>query len=174
MNSRFVYFADKEIGENIGKLKKDTIYPFWSNGRWAMHDLLSWLLKQTGPASVQLSTFSISEVALRAVAHLIETGVIEWLECLFDYTIQRNKLQLLFFASQLSTNIYIAPNHSKVMLIENEQWKITVIGSANMTPNPRKEAGIIMTDTDNFVKMQNAFQQVLNESKKIEQDDIIR
>ena len=174
MNSRFIYFADKEIGESIGKLKKDTIYPFWSNGRWAMHDLLSWLLKQTGPASVQLSTFSISEVALRTIAHLIETGVIEWLECLFDYTIQRNKLQLLFFASQLTTNIYIAPNHSKVILIENDDWKVAVIGSANMTPNPRKEAGVIITDAESFEKMQNKFHDIITESKKIEQDDIIR
>ena len=173
MNSQFIFFADKEIGEQIGPLKQEMIYPFWSNGRWAMHDMLSWLLKQTGPAEVQLSTFSISEVALRSLAHEIEIGMIEKLECLFDYTIQQNKLQLLFFASQLITNIRITPNHSKIILIENEFWKIVVIGSANMTPNPRKEAGVIITDKEVFKKMQKQFEIIMQESKQIDYEKTI-
>lgn len=173
MNSQFVFFADKQIGEQIGTLHHETVYPFWSNGRWAMHNLLSWLLKQTGPAKVQLSTFSISEIALRSLANDIETGKIQKLQCLFDFSIRQNKLQLLFFAKQLTADIRINAIHAKVLLIENDNFYVTVVGSANMTPNPRKEAGIILTDKVNFKAMQGKFVEIINESKKLDFNEAI-
>lgn len=40
--------------------------------------------------------------------------------------------------------------HSKVALIYNDAWKITVITSQNATDNPKLERGIIFTDPEVF------------------------
>ncbi len=151
MDSEFIYFADKLLEKDIGIIKQDQIKPYWSDGRWSMHDLLMFLLKLTGGAKVYLSTFSISEAAIRSFNHAIKTGLITELNCLFDYTVKRHKLQLLYFASNVANDIRLAPNHSKLILIENKDWTISVVGSANMTPNPRKEAGVILTDRNTFL-----------------------
>jgi len=115
-----------------------------------MYELLTFLLNITGPAKVYLSTFSISEASIRALNNAMDQGQITELYCLFDYTIKKNKLQLLVFASNVANDIRLTPNHSKIILIENSTWKLTVVGSANMTPNPRKEAGVILTDDSIF------------------------
>jgi hypothetical protein len=61
----------------------------------------------------------------------------------------------MYFASNIVSDITLSANHSKLILIENLSWKITVVGSANMTPNPRKEAGVIFSvreTYDDFLK----------------------
>ena len=145
MNTDFTYFVNKDLKKDIGTISHDTVIAYWSEGRWSVHELLEYLLSLTGPAKVTLSTFSISEASIRAFNKGIDSGTITELNCLFDYTIKKNKVQLLYFANSVANKIRLAPNHSKIILIENKDWKLAVVGSANMTPNPRKEAGAIIT-----------------------------
>lgn len=150
MESEFIYFSGRDLRADIGPIVQNQIKPFFSEGRWSMHDLLLYLLEITGPVEIWLSTFSISEAAIRAIFTAGENGLIRQVHCLFDHTIQKNKLSLLFFANNVVTDIAISANHSKLLLLENETWKIVVVGSANMTPNPRKEAGVIFTTPEAY------------------------
>ncbi len=145
MKTEFTYFVNKDLKKDIGDVVPDAVKAFWSEGKWSTHELMQHLLSITGPAKVTLSTFSISEAAIRAFSLGMNSGMITELNCLFDYTVKKNKTQLLFFAKNVTSIIKLAPNHSKIMLLENENWKLVVVGSANMTPNPRKEAGVIIT-----------------------------
>ena len=150
MSEEFIYFAGRDLRHDIGGIMQNQVKPFFSEGLWSMHDLLLYLLEITGPAKVWLSTFSLSEAAIRAIHLAIDKGYITEIHCLFDHTIRKHKLGLLFFASNTVSNIAITANHSKLILIENDHWKISVVGSANMTPNPRKEAGVILTTPSVF------------------------
>jgi hypothetical protein len=157
----FIYFAGRDLREDIGEIVQDQVKPFFSEGHWSMHELLLFLLGITGPARVWLSTFSISEDAIRAFSTAMDKGMITQIHCLFDYTIQKNKLGILFFAYNTVSDITITANHSKLILIQNDSWKVSVVGSANMTPNPRKEAGVIFTTGETFdhylMHLQRAF-----------------
>ncbi len=168
MDSKFIYFADEDISKELKELEHNKIYPFISNGRWAMHDLLIYLLSLTGPATVKFSTFSIFEPAIRAISNAVEEGKITEITALFDYTVKTNKLDVLYFADNVIKNIYLLPNHSKIILINNSDWLITVIGSANMSPNPRREAGVIFTDTENYVQFGSRFNKFIKEARKYE------
>lgn len=150
MAEDFIYFSGHDLREDIGEIRQDKIKPFFSEGLWSMHDLLLYLLHITGKAEIWLSTFSISEAAIRALFTAGENGLIDRIHCLFDHTIPKNKLSLLFFAHNVVTDIAISANHSKIILLENDTWKVTVVSSANMTPNPRKEAGVLFTVPDVF------------------------
>ena len=159
--SDFIYFSGSDLRGDIGEIRHDQVKPFFSEGLWSMHDLMIYLLEITGPAKVWLSTFSISEAAIRAILAATEKQLITEMHCLFDHTIKKHKLSLLYFAWSVIGDITITANHSKIMLIENDQWKITVIGSANMTPNPRKEAGVIFTVDKTFDQFKNHLEKAI-------------
>jgi hypothetical protein len=158
-SGNFIYFADKELARDIGRLEKDATIAWWSEGRWSMHDLLMWILQQTGKADICISTFSISEAAIRSFFYAKETEQMGRLDCLFDHTISRHKLALLMFADNTADSIRLTNNHSKIMLVGNDQWKVTVVASANMTPNPRKEAGVIFTQEHFYNKYLEHFRE---------------
>lgn len=150
MIEKLTIFTKKALEEEIGEIRPLSIKPYWSNGKWSTHDLLVYLLSITGPAELLMSTFSIGETAITTLYHLFKEGQIKKLDLLIDYTAKKHRLELLNFAANMGAQIRIESNHSKVLLLQNESWNITVVGSGNMTPNPRYEAGVIFTYADTY------------------------
>lgn len=144
----FLYSNQKNLADELGKIETNRSYHFISEGRWSMYQLLTYLLNITGPAKVWVTSFSISESALRSFLKTNQAGMIKELHCLFDNACKKNKLDLLYFANNIVSEIRLTANHSKLILIENEQWNVVVNGSANMSPNIRIEAGVICTDRE--------------------------
>ncbi len=133
---------------NLPQLTRNNTIPFASAGEFSMHELLEFLLQTTGPATVRISSFSISEVAIRTFFRLMQNGTIVNIECLFDLSVKRHKLGLLYFANNIGSFIAISKNHAKLILIENADWKIVVVGSANFQLNDKNEVGIISADSE--------------------------
>jgi hypothetical protein len=158
-----IYFSKKNLSLDIGDIKQDTIKPFFSKGRWSSHELLIYLLSISGPANVFISTFSIGEASVRAFFHAYENKHLLSLKVLIDYTAKKHRPELLNFAENIGIDIKISNNHSKIILIENDKWKITVVGSGNMTPNPRFEAGVIFTQQKTYLEYYSALTEVFNE-----------
>lgn len=131
--------------EGIQEIRQNDTIPFTSEGEFSMHELLEFLLQRTGPAKVRITSFSITEAAVRSFLHLMEIGIILHLECLFDLSVKRHKLGLLNFAANIATSIALAKCHAKLILIENDNWSVSVIGSANFQVNDKIEAGVIST-----------------------------
>jgi hypothetical protein len=136
---------EKLIKAEIGEIVKNQSYQFVSDGNWSMHQLLEYLLEITGPAHVVLSTFSIGEVSIRSLYNLKQAGSILSLKCLFDKGLPKRKLSLLYFANNVFDYAALYANHSKILVIINDQWSVAVNASANFTPNFRIEAGVITT-----------------------------
>jgi hypothetical protein len=132
--------------QHLPEIKPGITIATSSSGEYSMHELLEYLLDITGPASVRVSSFSISEVAIRSFYSLMEKGVITQLLCLFDISVKRHKLGLLFFASNIGCRIALSKNHAKILLIENDGWKLVVVGSANLQVNDKNEVAVISTD----------------------------
>lgn len=122
-----------------------SIEPFMHKGEWAIHEVLPTLISAIGPASVKIATFSISEDSLRPLFFLTEDGKITVLQMLLDTTVKRHKIDLLLFAANISPEIRIDSCHAKVLLVENEQYKFGIVGSANLNQNHRWEAGFYFT-----------------------------
>jgi hypothetical protein len=132
--------------ENLADLviTDDSVIPFFPEGGWCLHQLLSHTLAFTGAAHVRISSFSLSENAIRSFINDSEAGLIKSLTLLFDISIPRRKMDLMLFAHSVFTEIRLTPNHSKVILIEGVR-KACIISSQNLTPNPRLEAGVVFT-----------------------------
>ena len=70
------------------------------------------------------------------------------LKGIFDYRNGIRKPAELQFLEKISTEIKPAKCHAKVTVLENDNWGISIVGSANYTRNPRIEAGVLFTLKD--------------------------
>jgi hypothetical protein len=151
----------------IPKIEQNKTIPLFSDGEYSMHDLLESILDITDSASVSIASFSVTETALRRLHRLMEEGKINSLRCLFDYNVKRFTLELLFFASNITSEIGLDKNHSKIILISNENWNISVIGSANFNVNDKKEACILSTEAHIFEATKSVYEEWFAHSLKV-------
>lgn len=135
-----------DLRASIGELEQDQALQFATAGRWSMHQLLEYLLLKTGPAKVWMTTWTITEEPMRALLGMITSGLITELNAVLDYRIERRKPEAFQLASSIITRIKLTKCHAKVLVIKNDTWSITILGSANFSKNPRIEAGTIFTD----------------------------
>lgn len=113
-------------------------------------DILKWTLMQTGPADVQMSSFSISEEFLRRIFFIEKEGLVRTLDIVLDFKATNKTLKLWPFIAQTVKNCYLSDNHSKILLVSNETWKVAVVMSQNLTRGNRYESGFITSDTTVF------------------------
>lgn len=120
----------------------DQIQSFVSN-QFSMHNLFSFLLASAGPSVVRISTFSLSETAIRNFIHETEKGLIVDSKCVLDFSLSKRNIDKLLFADNVLNNIRLADNHSKMLIISGKETSIAVIGSANFNENRKIESAII-------------------------------
>ncbi len=115
-----------------------------SNGNWSMHQLLLSLLNITGPGTVHISSYAMSETAARVLATLKRDGMIERLSCVLDNRVDVRTPGSLQLIRAVCDEFALIKTHAKVTVITNADWSLAVIGSANYTENIRHEAGVII------------------------------
>lgn len=135
-----------ELTKSIDSLEPGTIVKYKSQGSWSMHELVSYILEQTGPADVYLSTWTISEDPARCLFNLKQKGLIRSLSCLFDYRIKVRAGEAFQLISSIADNIKLLKCHAKAAVIINDDHAVSVIGSSNFSKNPRVEAGTVFID----------------------------
>ncbi|PRY90580.1 hypothetical protein [Mongoliibacter ruber] len=136
----------KQLEQTIGEVEHDMIYQFCTGGQWSMHQMLNYLLIRTGPAKIWLTTWTITELPMRALLGMIKEGLITELNAVLDYRIEKRKPEAFQLASNLITRIKLTKCHAKVLVIQNDNWNIAVVTTSNFSKNPRIEAGVIFTD----------------------------
>lgn len=113
-------------------------------------DILGWILAQTGPADVRMTSFSISEEFLRRIFFIEREGLVRSLDIVLDFKATNKTLKLWPFIAQTVQSCHLADNHSKLLLVSNESWKVAVVMSQNLTRGNRYESGFITTDSGAF------------------------
>lgn len=129
--------------EVIGEMQPGDCIHYASMGEWSMHDLLKHLLQQTGPAKVYVATWSASPDGCKQIINLLEEGAITSVHAVFDWRIRVRTPEALSLAKMNFSDVRVNTCHAKVTVIENDDWHIAIVGSANYTNNPRIECGVI-------------------------------
>lgn len=124
----------------------DKGYQAYLSNALQVADILKWTLSQTGPADVQMTSFSISEEFLRRIFFIEKEGLVRSLDIVLDFKATNKTLKLWPFIAQTVENCYLSDNHSKILLVSNEVWKVAVVMSQNLTRGNRYESGFITTD----------------------------
>lgn len=81
---------------------------------------------------------------------------------LIDLKASRKTVNLYAFISNVFDNVFLAENHSKVILIRNSKWMVSICTSQNQTRGNRTESGMITTDPRVFLDLQDRFAEIVN------------
>lgn len=122
--------------------------------------LLLWLLPQTGPADVYVSSYSTSEPFLNGFYLQRQKGMVKHAMILLDQRAARKTLKLEKLLDAAFDNVFMGQNHSKIMLIQGKDMKVSVITSQNQTYGARAESTIITTDRRVFDVLMKQFIEV--------------
>jgi hypothetical protein len=145
----FVNDRDIQLTKAIGLLSAGNEKHYYSHGNFNLMRLVFYLLKQTGPADIFLTTYSISQRTLEGIEQRVQNGLIRSIRFLID-----NRVKVMspvpFQYMKQNFNYRCISLHAKVALIENQDWQIAIITSQNATDNPKLERGIIYTIPEIF------------------------
>lgn len=126
-----------------------------------LFDIIEEILRQIGKAEIHISTFSTSEEFLRRIYRLKRNGLIGKATLLADLKAARKTVNLYTLISNVFDEAYLSENHSKVILMRNEKWMVSIITSQNQTRGNRTESGIITTDQSVFLDVEAQFIDIL-------------
>lgn len=151
-----------DLADLLPELLPEHTYPLLSKGQWSLHEMLAYLLSITGPAAVSISSWGITSEPLKAVIRLQELGLITGLECLFDSRVKLQCPEAYQIALVANARVRLAKNHSKMLVILNEQYSVMVNTSANLTMNPRIESYVIMTHRAAVEQYASVFREIMD------------
>lgn len=142
-----------------------------TRGRWSNHNLLEYILQKTGPASVWLTSWTISEKPSRSLVRLKESGMIRELNAIFDERIVSNCPEAFQLIKNNCDSIKLTKIHAKCVVILNDEWGVSITTSANFTRNPRIEKYVVCSDRDIAFKDMEWIHNEINEEKPFYGED---
>lgn len=135
-----------ERTSQLGSVKQGVDKHFYSNGAVNLVQLMLYVLRQTGPAHVFLSTYSIAEDSISTLRRYVDDGTILSIRFLIDNRVRSiSPKPFAHLITSFPDSYRCTSLHAKVALISNEGWHVSIVGSQNATHNPKLERGIIHT-----------------------------
>ncbi|WP_297071303.1 C4-dicarboxylate ABC transporter [uncultured Duncaniella sp.] len=148
-------------------LEKCPVQPYFSNSI-QLAGIIEWILGQTGPADVMISTFSTSEEFLRHLVRLRKSGKVRSCSLFCDLRAARKTASLYHFIRGVFDSVALCQNHSKIVLVFNDTFNVAVVTSQNQTRGDRYEAGIITTDSFTFYNLRLGFDSLAENSLPVD------
>jgi len=122
--------------------KQNSYHHFVSNGKFALHDLIFFIAKKIGLCSVITTSFNISKDAARLFIKANDMHLFKSLTIFLNASKKANFASAIKIVEQkfpvIFTNI-----HAKIALIENENHKIVILTTGNLSTNNNIERGFI-------------------------------
>lgn len=157
------YTAGRKLAifDSIPVIKNDSTLHLATNGKWSSHQLLIHLLDLTGPAHVSIATYSMTEEPTKMLVNYLEIGQIKSLQFVSDIRFKTHQPEAYALAIKRFP-IHLVNTHMKLMVIWNEKWNISVVGSANFTNNKRREIAIVIEDKSTCEFYKSVIQDIIN------------
>ena len=145
--------ADSEtsLRKQIGILEHNVCINFWSYGSFSLHELMFYILQQTGPAHINMCTWSISQDAIEKIIRKYQKGEILSIRFLLDPRVKVCKAKPLQMLSATFSH-KILRVHAKV-------------SSQNATTNPKLERGVIFISDEIFNFDKTVFEHEFNTAR---------
>ena len=141
------------IDQILRPLKESPFQAYLSNAV-QVADILEWILSQVGVAEVWQTSFSISEEFLRRLFFITKDKRVSRINLVLDHKATNKTLKLWAFITQVIERIYLADNHSKILLVKSERGDtVSVITSQNLTRGNRHESAFISTSPEIFANL---------------------
>ena len=137
------------------------------DGRVQLYDIIAGVLEQTGPAKLTITTFSTSEEFLRRMYRLRSRGLITHARLITDFKAAQKTAMLYQFMSEVFDAVFLALNHSKVVLVDGASARVSIVTSQNQTRGNRTEAGVITTDSSVYETLSKKIETLIDNSANL-------
>jgi hypothetical protein len=113
----------------------------FNKGQFSLMDVIVAILDQTGPASVDISTWTAANADIRHAFKFIESGRITEARWVIDRSFPTRQPEYFKALAQRfgAESIRLTRTHAKFCLIRNAEWNIVLRSSMNLNKNPRFE-----------------------------------
>ena len=155
-----------QIQQVLKPLRQSSSQVFLGQGLYTL-GLLGWILEQTGQADIAVTTFSTSDAFLSGVINLRKRGLINHSTLLADIKASSKTLKLKRLMTEAFDDVRLTLNHSKMMLVSNAEWLVSVITSQNQTYGDRAECTFISLDRDVYLDIHYMLNNLLDDKKTI-------
>jgi hypothetical protein len=127
--------------EALADFDRDTQIHGLTKGQFSLLDVLTAIIQKTGPAHLDISTWTAAKTDVATVCNWLNSGAIESSRWLVDLTFQRRTPEVADQIRRLfgPDAIRVAQNHCKLSLLGNAEWAIVIQTSMNLNFNPRFE-----------------------------------
>lgn len=134
--------------EAIGELKPMQDVYILTFGQFSLVDALVHVLKQTGPANVDLSTWTAADAHLERTKALMDSADILRFRMIVDRSFESRQPEYVYHMQKLFgvSCIRAVRTHAKFFVVTNDRWKVVARTSMNLNENPRLENIEISTD----------------------------
>lgn len=149
------------------KFEEMPLQAYFSNTT-QLADVIVSVLEHIGPAELVISTFSTSEEFLRRIWRLKQTGRITSAALFCDLKAARKTVHLYTFITSIFDAVHLAENHSKVVLLGNGRYKVSIVTSQNQTRGNRFECGIISSSPELYNTLAQGFAEMQDKSLPID------
>lgn len=127
--------------EAVGDLVADCEIYVLTYGQFSLIDALVAILDQTGPAYVDLATWTAASADLRTMARLLEGAAIGRMRYVVDGSFLTRQPEYCTVMRDLFGDdcIRTTKMHGKFATIRNAEWSLAIRTSMNLNTNPRLE-----------------------------------
>jgi len=155
----------------IGRIEKNSDTFILTYGQFSLIDGLMAILDQTGPAHVNINTWTAAHADLTRSAELLETAEILSFRMIVDRSFKTRQPAYHAHMARLfgANSIRAIRTHAKFMTIRNDYWDIVVRTSMNLNSNPRLE-NIEVSENKEFAEF---FESIVNDVfKEVAPDEL--
>jgi len=127
--------------DSIGVLEKNTDTFILTFGQFSLIDALCAVLDQTGPARVDISTWTAADAHLERTAAMVASADITSLRMIVDRSFETRQPKYCAHMRESfgAECIRAIRTHAKFMVVRNDKWNVVIRTSMNLNENPRLE-----------------------------------
>lgn len=139
---------------------------WFNHGKFSIYDVIEYILTITGKAELKITSFTISEEAISRFIYFERSGMISGGRFIIDISSSKSKFNALSYLAK-TFDVRLNDNHTKIILIRNENYNIVISTSANLNQNRRHENGFVSTDLNTYLLFEEFYDQLFNQSRII-------
>jgi len=142
----FISKGYKEFLKQFTAIDQDKSYTIVSFGQWSLKHVVFHLLKMVGAAEVYSTTYGLGPSSARGIVSGIKSGMISNFNFLYDHKIKTYKVEAHDICIS-NFPVKLAAIHAKVTVLLNDNWGVSITGSANWSDSNNKiETTVISTN----------------------------
>jgi len=151
----------------IPVMGKGDVVHLWNEQKLSLHALIEELIDQCGQTVLYVATWSLSVPAMKTLIRLKAEGKIRLAYGVVDFRTRKDHPEAWDMALQYFDKLSIFPCHAKVVVLGGLDKELSIIGSANLTLNPKMERLAVVSTPEVISIDKNMIMTMLKEGEQV-------